>query len=299
MSNNKHSAPVIMTHYRVDIDNVLSILALVTFHPKFQKEREVRFVEANWNGLMPEDAIALDIEAGGRGIKGKRDADGTTHSCFAEVVARFAPADDQKALAGLVRIIDTHDAYGEIFAHFCPGLDMELADALENSSVLGVFRSFKGTVGRGERGDYRMLESMQPIFEGILKNARARVRAEQIIQEGKQVRISQRARVALVDNVQNHRVMDVLFKQHGIRAAIYRDGNNLGVLKPNAEKIRVDHPKLIKVIKEAGEQVDGKNGWFAHTGGFLLCRGSSKNMALSPSKVDPNKLFMVLESIFV
>lgn len=284
---------LIITHRSCDIDNVLSCLALMLLRKEWRDAR-VEFVDANWNGEIPEDAMVLDMDAGGRGLKGLRDPDGTVHSCFAQIVAHFGTKDDQKALAGLVRIVDAHDAHGSAFGYFCPDLDPELAEAVENTSIIGVFRALKGSVGGGPNGDYNMLDAMGPIFEGVLKNGRIRVQAEHLIAAGKQVHISPSGKVALTDNVRNHRVNDILFKQYGVRAVVYVEGFNLGVYRKNFEEVRMDDESLRAVVADAGELEE----WFAHTSGFLFCRGSSKAPARTSSKVDPWALAKALDRLF-
>jgi hypothetical protein len=48
----------------------------------------------------------------------------------------------------------------------------------------------------------------------------------------------------------------------------------------------MDHPEICAVVEAAGEAKE----WFAHTAGFLFCRGSRKARAENPSKVKPRTL---------
>ena len=100
----------IFTHFNVDLDAVCSVWAAKQF-VSGAAEATVEFRPANWDGAeMSEGDLAVDIAAGGRGMKGEKGENGIVHSCFASIVAGHASAEDRSALANLVRFVDAQDA---------------------------------------------------------------------------------------------------------------------------------------------------------------------------------------------
>jgi len=90
----------------------------------------------------------VDIEAGGRGLKGKKDADGTIHSCFASIVREHSSPEDREALANLVRFVDAQDAHGSAVKFLAPDLDKEAQAVLERYRWPGNVRELKNMVER-------------------------------------------------------------------------------------------------------------------------------------------------------
>src|SRR3990167_6169937 len=151
----------IFTHVNPDLDAALSVCAAWMFVPGAQTA-EVEFRPANWDGSgMTGGDIALDLDAGGRGIKGKKDADGTVHSCFAEIVERYAPSGDQKALSPLVAYVDIHDTQGAAIRRLVPGVSPEVYKILAATSLNSIFVAFKIASGKDSR---LLLEDMSVFF---------------------------------------------------------------------------------------------------------------------------------------
>ncbi len=94
----------IFTHFVVDLDAVCSVWAAKQFISG-AKGATVEFRPANWDGKeMAEGDLALDIDAGGRGMKGEKGENGIVHSCVALIVAEYAsPADQSARVAGDTR----------------------------------------------------------------------------------------------------------------------------------------------------------------------------------------------------
>ena len=100
----------IFTHVSVDLDAAGSVWAAKRFIPGADKA-EVVFVPANWDGTgMDNGDIAVDIYAGGKGVKGRVSPDGHTHSCFQTILERFALRADKLALCNLTAFIDACDS---------------------------------------------------------------------------------------------------------------------------------------------------------------------------------------------
>jgi hypothetical protein len=270
----------IFTHYNVDLDAVLSVLAAREFISRSRLAR-IRFRPANWDGADAEPGdLILDMDANGRGRKGAR-RDGIVCSCFASIVAEFASADDQRALVPLMTFVDTQDAHGNVVKHLVPNVDCETYDTLSLTSLNAVFRAVQSMSPRND--DFWVIQHMEVIFKGLLKTARARQRAAK---EAEGMEILPGGKVALVVNAKEFGTNAALFDHHGIRVIVYVDGCNVGVVREGSETLRMDHPAFRDIVEAAGESAE----WFAHEAGFLFCRGSRKAVQTTRSRVNPRQL---------
>lgn len=269
----------IFTHLNPDLDAICSLWAARRFIPGAE-HAEVAFRPANWDGaeLGPED-LALDLEAGGKGVKGQKGEDGIVHSCFATIVAKYASDEDQAALAPLVRFVDAQDAHGSAVKHLVPEAEPEVQETLAFTGLNAVFRALQAV----NRNDYIVLEKMAEILDGMLQAGRARQRAKAEAETKAEVLTG--GKVAILRNAKEYATSGVLFES-GVQVIVYVDGNNLGLIRHSDQSLRMDHPDLKAVVEEAGEADE----WFAHPAGFLYCRGSRKAPAETESKVSPKAL---------
>lgn len=279
----------IFTHFSVDLDAVCSVWAAKQFIPGAQ-DATIEFRPANWDGKeMAEGDLALDLEAGGRGLKGEKGEGGIVHSCFAFIVAKYASPADQAALAPLVRFVDAQDAHGSAVKFFAPEASREAQEALAMTGVNAVLRALQAT---HPRNDALVCERMSEILSGMLQAGRARQRA---MVEADKAEILPGGKVAIVTNSREFATNGILFEERGVRVIVYVDGHNLGVIRHGDESLRMDHAELRAVVDAAGETSE----WFAHPAGFLFCRGSRKAPAVNPSKVNPRTLAEVAARLLV
>jgi hypothetical protein len=301
----------------VDLDAVCSVWAAKQFIDGTQNAA-VDFRAANWDGSeMAEGDLALDIAAGGRGMKGETGEGGIVHSCFASIVEQYASTADQLALANLVSFVDAQDAHGSAVKHLLRprgdivydyergyGADPEFfaessyvagqpsgegVQVLAMTGLNAVLRAFQST---HPRNDSMVVERMSEVFSGMLKAGRARQRAAL---EADKVTILEGGLVAICWNNREFATNGILFDERNVRVIVYVDGHNLGIIRRGNETLRMDHPELLAVVEKAGESSE----WFAHSAGFLFCRGSRKAPAENPSKVDPRELARVAASVLV
>ena len=274
---------VIYTHVNVDLDAVASVWAAKTFIPEAEFA-SFEFVPANWDGEgMRCCDLAVDIPIG---IKGDAGEEGRVHSCFASIIQKHASPEDQQALKPLVSYIDIHDAHGSIFKKFETPLARWEKSILASTSLTAVLRAFQAQ----RPGDDRWAtERMFDIFSGMLKTGQARGRAFKEAEGAHKM-----GPVAIVVNAEEYATNGILFEHHKIRAIIFVDGNNIGVVRESGEAIRMDHPLIQEVVKKAGELDE----WFAHPAGFLFCRGSRKAPSTTPSTVDPEDLAQAVQAVF-
>jgi len=278
----------IHTHQNVDLDAVASVWAIQTFAEAYS-DAAIYFHPANWDGasLNEDIAVAVDIEAGGKGVKGKKDKDGTVHSCFATIISKLASKEDQQALAPLVDFIDAQDAHGSAVKFLAPEVNNEAQQILSLTGINAVLRSFQA-IYPGD--DKTVIDCMSEIFDGMLKAGRSRLMAKV---EAAQAEILPGNNVAILRNMRYFATPYVLFEQ-GIKAIVYVDGHSLGVFREGSQTERMDHPKLRAIVEQQGELEE----WFAHSSGFLFSRGTRKAPATSPSKVNPFLLAQTANSLF-
>jgi hypothetical protein len=265
----------IFTHINLDLDAVCSVWAARTFIPA-AKNADIEFRPANWDGedLEPGD-LALDIEAGGRGLKGEVDADGHVHSCFRSIVRSHADTEDQAALRYLVDFVDAQDAHGSAVKFLAPEASPDSQRVLSATGLNAVLRALQGL----HKKDWIVLERLSEILSGILIAGRARLRAEE---EADGAEILPGGKVAICVENKEFPTNGILFER-GVRVIVYVDGYNLGLIRHGEETLRMDHPDLREVV-------GGEREWFSHPAGFLFCRGSRKAPARSPSAVSPRAL---------
>ena len=273
----------IFLHDNLDIDAVASAWAAERFIPGF-KDATFAFRPADYDGHeMDEGDIAVDMTIG---IKGKLDDDGTQHSSFASIIAQYAPLEDQAALHPLVTFIDAQDSYGSAIKHMVPDIDDDALNILSTVTVSSVLRALQNT---NQRNDRSVLYKMLMIFDGLFGCGKARQEAEK---EADQAELLADGQVAIVDNSRRYATNSILFNR-GVRAIIYIDDYNLGVVRSSEEAFRADDPRICAVVEAAGEFDE----WFAHSAGFLFCRGSGKSRQTSPSQVNPRDLAQALVDV--
>lgn len=152
----------IFTHQNVDLDAVMSVAAWLEF---VDPTAEVVFVPANFDGArMEEGDIALDLDVGGRGIKG--DFDGAViHSCLARIVHDHASESDQRALEPLVKFVNAQDAHGSAYKYYIPDMPRHVYRVLLHCGVNAVLRTFQAVF---PMNDETVFTRMRDVFRGLL-----------------------------------------------------------------------------------------------------------------------------------
>lgn len=272
----------IFTHTNMDLDACASAWAAKRFVVGMERAT-IEFRPANWDGAeMTKNDVAVDMKAGGRGVKGVRDPDGTVHSAFVSILMKHASDVERGALEHLVTYVDAQDAHGNAVKYLVPGISCEVANILSFNGINAVLRALQAK----HHDDHEVLYRMSEIFDGMLKTGLARYRA---MQEAEEAEILPGGKVAIVTNSREYGTNGVLFEQKGVRVVVYIDGQNLGLIRHNDEKLRMDDPEFRKVVEAAGETIS-EGGWFAHDAGYLFCRGSRKAPAKGPSAVKARDL---------
>lgn len=290
---------VIFTHKNPDLDARLSLVAVRKYVPGAKNAR-IALHPANWDGkeMGPND-IAVDMEAGGRGWKGEKDADGKVHSCFSLVMQRYAPTAHLQALRDLIAYVDTGDSQGNVVKALVPGVSNEVRDIL-SAGGLSVLVAALGTF-HGNNNEITVIRRLEEYFEGMLAYYVRRLAAET---EADNAELFANGKVALVIN--GGRNVTYALYGRGVRIVVFKNGYGTGVTREQTETVPMDHGKFIAVVNAAGEEVmnddgvligkkigDGAKKWFAHSDKFLLASGTPKSPTTFSSKVDPRELAWV------
>jgi hypothetical protein len=270
----------IYTHKSPDIDAVASVWFLLRFILKKNlNEVEIIFKPANWDGEeMTRNDYAVDISAGGRGVKGRQKGS-RVGSAF---MFLFKKAElsyfERKSLNNLAYFIEEHDS-GGINAWRYLKLDEK------NKFSFFVFAGLM-TILHAYQKTNSELNTCLKIFE-ILDNYLEMLVVDKKNFEEANDSVEIFGKVALIRNAKT-RINSNLFNQ-GFKLVVYVDDYNIGVLSRDGDP-RADNPMTRNAVFEAGEVMGEGENWFAHPSGRLFCRGSRKSPVSTPSKVDPVKL---------
>jgi len=273
----------IFTHVKPDLDALFSVIAARWYIPGARNAR-IEFRPASWDGVGMDDGdIAVDMEAGGRGMKGHRDDDGTTHSCFALIMTKYAPTGDCLALASIIEYVDTQDAHGNVAKHIIPDAPQETRNMISATSLSA---RISWLMAIHKNNIIRIIERLEEDFRGMLIVGYRRLATEEEISD---VELFADGKVALVIN-KGKGVTYALYEK-GVRVVVFINRYGMGITREQTETLRMDHPEFLKVVEAAGEEIgEGDDKWFAHTAGFLFASGTPKSPSAIDSKVDPRAL---------
>lgn len=277
--------PVIWTHISPDLDSVFSCCAVKAFIPGFS-ESPVRFVPADWDGQeMDPGDIAIDIDAGGKGIKGHQDHDGTVHSCFRALMEKYAHRDINNALLMLIKFVDFHDSRGNVpFNMLNDAVPNQIKAILNIASLNFTLRALQ----EYHKDDETVFERIWEVFQGTIRIKMSHLEARRKYSEI--VSLLPSGKIAIINQPGDLRFAHLF--PDSVIFYIYVDGNNLGISRM-AGKIPANHPKIRELIEFAGE----KSSWFATPDGRLYCHGSRKSPQENASCVDPMELAKALDRL--
>ena len=269
----------VITHVCPDLDAISSVWFFMRFIAK--KQLDVKFVPASWDGhdMSPHD-VALDIDAGGRGLKGRRTFKGQVHSCFKFLVEKYANNETRMILKPLVKFIDRNDTYGGVnkVGDFSKNKNHQITAFIALSLALKAFRAVHNS-------DPLVFERMSELLDGVYKINKDFIKNQKdVLQKSIVV-----GKTIILPEGGNGSSRGFLFKK-GYEALVYVDGNNIGLLTSGG--LRANSPEVMKVIASAGESSE----WFVHSAGYLVARGTRKDPRETGSSVDPYKLATAIET---
>lgn len=277
----------IFTHCNVDIDAMCSVWFALRFIFKTKLENvNLVFKPANWDGVGVMDGdLALDIYAGGKGIKGEFRYN-KIHSCFQTLVNRNIREIDpeiRKIIRSLSSFIDKHDSEGANFLRVMKISGHERSDFLNLKGLFQVFWGYKL-----HNNDYEVVKKFSENLDNFIE---LELRKKEV---SKNLEETSSDKIILTRNID---VPSGFLLAQGKKMKVYVDNNNLGVVIID-RNLRTDETVSIieEVVKEAGEKFDYGDNWFVDPSKRLICRGSRTSPVSTPSKVDPEILLQKLQS---
>ena len=165
----------VFTHVNPDPDAFCSSWATIRYMLGMQEAR-LCFKPGHWDGSgMNHDDVAVDMNAGGRGIKGELDGD-LRLSAFSTQMKNHAPANDQYAMNRVIGYVELIDSQGNQVQNMVPEDYREMIWCLGSVSLERVINSLRNTYGYGQ--DRRAFAVVCDILDGLLILGRKHVRAE-------------------------------------------------------------------------------------------------------------------------
>lgn len=293
----------VWTHQGVDLDAVISVWLVLRFmYPGL--EYELIFVPAGYNGTSIDgDDIAVDIEAGGKGIKSSIDKDGNKHSSCYTIFRRACLSDDNyRALCSLISVVDKRDIYGKL--SLVPediGHKKDDGDALNKVEGLSfALRVFKNHYKEEENADELVCEKMFDVLDSLLEETLESKKFKAEV-ERKSFRCGN---VFVVETSQRFSVARHVFNNPDNKAYIYVNPqkNSLGVYLSDDfyhnDGFRLRFKDLKPIVAQFNENIGkGENEWFLHEDGFLFAWGTKKDIRPKPSKIRPEELALEINRL--
>jgi len=267
---------ILYTHVAPDVDAAASVWAARKYMGA--TSFELRLVPAGWNGNeLTDDDIAVDIVAGGRGIKGKEAG-----SAFKAIMETHAPKEDRDAIWWLIEYVTIQDSHGSVVRHLVPEATSKTVAILSGSSLNSVLQVLKREFSTHEE----WIQAVGRIFSALLEEGQSRLRGEKEAE-----RATWFGSVAVIKNSDEPSASSHLFGKGAI-VVVYADGLNLGaVRRADQPNVRLNDPRIMAVIPE-----DERPKWFAHEDGFLLACGTRKSPATEASRVTPEELALAISA---
>ncbi|KAA3611595.1 MAG: hypothetical protein DWQ01_05765 [Planctomycetota bacterium] len=269
--------PNLYTHLDLDVDAAASIWLWQYLYSS--QDWNVQLVPATWPGEeMRNDDMAIELEAEGKGIRARRNPDGTILSCFRIILNEWMPRD-------LNRL--EHDRIYRMVGPIADLLDAQRRDG--NLSRLGFpprygIYGLSGTflaLKKTAESETELLLEFERILDGFLHLAELSTEVHRLAEEvqflGHQVAI-----ISDQDNPGLHRA---IFRR-GAKFLVFKDGNNLGVLREARERKHLGELLSPRIEEE---------GWFFHPRGHLAARGTRRAPARTESRYTPLQLAEILQ----
>lgn len=199
---------------------------------------------------------------------------------FPVIMKKYATEVDRAALIDLTRLIQAMHPFKTLGQSLAPSASKESKSVISHMMLDSTLCWLKSLYPHGGDIHYsRMSEN----FEGMLKVGRNRLQVQEAAAKSD---LMHGGRIAITSRAPFSPVHIALFNDHGVRAIIYTDGYNLGVLRHPGERFKLDDPSILALIDAAGE----RNEWTLTPSGGLFSRGTADNRKLEHSHVNKFKL---------
>lgn len=289
----------IFTHQNPDLDAISSAWFVSRFMYPLT-EIELVFVSASYRGTsINGNDIAVDIEAGGKGIKESIDKNGIKHCCFYTLFKKMnLSSRDYQALNPLVILIDKKDIYGNIAsAPQDKKWDKSDSEAFDKIKALSLcLNTFKTSYNNN---DEKVCLVMFDLFDGFFKK-----NIEfQLLKAEIEKKTYNCGHLVIVETSLDLSVAKLVFNDANNKAYLYlnTNSNSMGVYIGNdlyKEGFRIEREAATAIIEKLGEKIGGGlDEWFCHQDGFLLSWGTRKDSRPYPSKIKPQELALEISKL--
>ncbi len=251
----------------LDLDSACAVWAIRQF---CDKNAGFRFRPPNWDGVnFKEGDVAVNLEAGGKGMKREWDEDDKAHTFFVYILRSHATNGDIAALGSVIPSVEASPENGMLIT---TGGVIDL---------LLIFKALQSGVQKKKGRQRVVVARIGEILSGVLQRSRA---LQHVIANQYEIEMAEGEQVALVFNTKVSGMTRLLLERHKLRAAVYVAGNNIGVVRAEKEEVRMDHPDIKAVPESVGEK------WFSEMHGTIFAHGTRNCPARRPSRVDPHEL---------
>lgn len=210
----------------------------------------------------------------------KATMNGRMLETFPSIMKKYATEVDRVALIDLTHLIQAMHPSKTLGQSLAPNATKESKSVISHMMLDSTLCWLKSLYPHGGDIHYsRMSEN----FEGMLKVGRNRL---QVQDAAAKTELMHGGRIAMTSRAPFSPVHIALFSDHGVRAIIYTDGYNLGLLRNPSERFKLDDPSIYTLIDNAGERGE----WTLTPQGGLLSRGTADNRKLEHSRVNKFKL---------
>jgi|SaaInl7_150m_RNA_FD_contig_21_2022702_length_959_multi_11_in_0_out_0_2 hypothetical protein len=256
----------IYTHSYVDLDAAFSA-SLVKLHNS-DKKCTIEFVSADHDGVgLDTDSIIVDLEAGGKGLKGDKSA-------FSSYLNMYCKNTYKEAFTNLSRFIDAQDSTGD----WSTGYEI-YGEGMESIPTLQyLFNSLRSSYD----DDKALVNFAHNVLIGELKNYKKYRKALVEAEEAEWVYNN----IAITKGVETQ-TTGILFSK-GADFVIYEDGNNLGVLRS----------KYLAEVNLGNKLKSELPSWFHHESGFLSSWGTRKAIKSTPPSISSEQLAGIIHTLF-
>lgn len=267
--------PILYTHLDLDVDTAASIWLWKRIYE--DEEWELGLKPATWDGEgLGEDDVAIELDAKGEGIRSRRLPDGAVLSCFRVLLRDHLPEDMdheetqrlEQLVGPIADILDAQRRDGNLSRLGYP-------PRYGIYGLTGTYLALKYTC----RDESELLEVFSRILEGFVRLAELSCDVNRLARE-----VDMFGEVAVLLDQDNPGLHRAIFRR-GARFLVFKDGNNLGVLREARER------------RHLGELLRNRipeDGWFFHPRGHLAARGTRRAPAKDTSRFTPHDIARIL-----
>jgi uncharacterized UPF0160 family protein len=270
----------IVTHSFSDLDAILSMYLVETFLIPETEKAELFFLPAN---TPKEDLENFDFVVDMGKVydpeKGRFDHHGNfTNESAVSLLKKYL---DKMKIKTFLEPLLEYVHHQDLSGNYVREIVGRKNEVLEFTSLHNILCSLRNA----RKSDLEIYLFFKEIFNALSERKKALSEVEKNISK---VVSFPHPSIAIIDGGTGLETVYVWEEFPQVKIVIYRDGNNIGLIRRDGEEI--DLTKLQQYIDE--------EGWFFHITGFIAARGTKKAPADSPSKYKPDDLAKIALDLF-